>query len=262
MADDDVKARLLAVRKPPPPLEPVTVMSRDEVSPRLLRLRLEGEVLRRLEVPQVAMSVRFVVPWPDEDELIIPEWEGNEFLRADGSRPALRTFTPLDHDPDAGQLTLEVVRHDGGAVSAWAEQAGPGATAALSGCSAGYDIPDGATRLLALGDETAIPAIRQIIDAVPAGLQLDAHVEVVVAEARLDLPVTWHVTPEGHTPGGELAAVVEALSELADGTYVWAAGEASAMQRIRNHVYKTLGADRDRAAVRGYWKPERDHAPR
>ncbi len=257
MADDDLKARLLAVRTPPPPPEPVTVVERTEVTPRLLRLRLEGDVLHRLEVPQVAMSVRLVVPWPDEDELVIPEWQGNEFLRADGSRPALRTFTPLDHDADAGRLTLEIVRHGGGAVSAWAERARPGDRAALSGCSAGYDVPDAATQLLVFGDETAIPAVRQILAAASTSVDLDVHLEVVAPEARLDLPVTWHVTPEGATPGVELAAVVESLDALPDGTYVWAAGEASAMQRIRNHVYKTLGVDRDRAAVRGYWKPAR-----
>ena len=61
MSDDDRKARLLAVREPPPPLEPVTLIERTEVSPRLLRLRLEGDVLRRLDVPQVAMSVRLRV---------------------------------------------------------------------------------------------------------------------------------------------------------------------------------------------------------
>ena len=255
MADDDLKARLLAVRKPPPPLEPVTLVAREEVTPRLLRLRFEGDVLRRLDVPQVAMSVRLVVPWAGEDELVIPEWEGNEFLRADGSRPALRTFTPLDHDPDAGQLTLEIVRHDGGAVSAWAESAAIGARAALSGCSAGYDIPPEAEVLLVLGDETAIPAIRQIVAAAPDHVTLETHIEVVGESAVVDLPAEWHVTPHGESPGGQLAEVVESLEALGDGTYVWAAGEAGAMQRIRTHLFKRLGVDRGRAAIRGYWKP-------
>jgi NADPH-dependent ferric siderophore reductase len=258
MADDDLKARLLAVRTPPPPLEPVTVVERTELSPRLLRIRLEGDVLRRLQVPQVAMSVRLVVPWPGDDELVVPEWQGNEFLLPDGSRPALRTFTPLDHDADSGRLTLEVVRHDGGAVSAWAERSEPGSEAALSGCSAGYDLPTVADRLMVLGDETAIPAIRQILDAAPAGLDLDVHIEVVRPDAELDLPATWHVTPDGATPGTEIAGVVEALDELPDGTYVWAAGEAGAMQRIRTHLFRRLGVERERAAVRGYWKPARE----
>ncbi len=65
------------------------------------------------------------------------------------------------------------------------------------------------------------------------------------------------MTPDGEVPGRRLAAVVEALDELSDGTHVWAAGEASAMQAIRNHLFKTLGIERSRGTVRGYWKPER-----
>jgi NADPH-dependent ferric siderophore reductase len=263
MADaDDLKARLTAIRKPPPPFEPVAVVDREEISPRLIRLTFEGDVLRRLTIDQPASSVRFVVPWPGND-LELPEWNGNEFLLADASRPALRTFTPLRPDNDAGRLDLEIVRHPGGAVSQWAERAEVGDEAAISGPGAGYEFPDGADRLLILGDETALPAVTQLLDMAPGALDLDIHLEVVTDDAALDLPTRrddsaeWHVTGGGQRPGGRLAAVVEALDELPDGTDVWAAGEASAMQRVRNHLFKSLGVDRSRATVRGYWKPAR-----
>jgi NADPH-dependent ferric siderophore reductase len=257
---DDLKARLTAIRKPPPPFERVRVTERIELSPRLIRLTVEGEVLRTLVVDQPAASVRFVVPWPGDD-LELPEWNGNEFLLADGRRPALRTFTPLRVDDQAARLDLEVVRHPGGAVSNWAETAEPGDAAAISGPGAGYDFPTDAERVLVLGDETAIPAIRQLIEMAPPRLALDDHVEAITEDARLDLSprdsdtVAWHTTPDSHRPGGVLAGIVEALDALPDGTDVWAAGEASAMQRIRNHLFKTLGVDRPRATVRGYWKP-------
>ena len=232
------------------------------MSPRLLRVTLVGEVFGRIEIDQPAMSVRFVVAWPGE-QLELPEWNGNEFLLSDGRRPALRTFTPLRHDAERRTLDLEVVRHDGGAVSGWAEAAHRGSTAAFSGPGAGYDFPDGAQRLMVIGDETALPAIRQLVEMAPPRLALDIHVETVVAEARLDLgareidEVTWYDTPTGALPGGALAARVEQLSGLPDDTHVWAAGEASAVQRIRNHLFKTLGVERSRGTVRGYWKPAR-----
>lgn len=259
---DQRKERLLRVRKPPPPFGVVTVVNRAEVSPRLLRLTLEGEVLRGWEVPQPASSMRMVVPWTGE-ELELPDWNGNEFLLADGRRPALRTFTPLRVDGAAGRLDVEVVRHPGGAVSGWAEQADVGSVAALSGPGTGYDYPDGAERLLVLGDETALPAITQLIETAPAGMSLDVHVEVVTSDARVQLPtadrctVTWYDTEAGEVPGQRLAAVVSALEALPNGTDLWAAGEASAMQAIRIHLFKTLGVERSRGTVRGYWKPER-----
>ena len=48
-AADERKQRLLRVRKPPEPFGPVRVVERVEVSPRLLRLTLAGEVLRSEE---------------------------------------------------------------------------------------------------------------------------------------------------------------------------------------------------------------------
>jgi NADPH-dependent ferric siderophore reductase len=259
---DDLKARLLAVRKPPPPFQEVTVVSRDELSPRMLRLTLEGDCLRDVEVTQPGTSIRFVVPWPGS-ELELPEWQGNEFLLADGSRPALRTFTPLGPDGEHGRLDLQIVRHPGGAVSQWAERAEVGTRAGVSGPGAGYDFPDGAEVLLVLGDETAMPAIAQLIEMAPASLRLDVHVETISDDARLDLgardgdSLTWYTTAPGATPGHRLAEHVATLDELPEGTFVWASGEASAMQAIRNHVFKTLHAARERATVRGYWKPAR-----
>jgi NADPH-dependent ferric siderophore reductase len=263
MADtDDLKARLTAIRKPPPPFDRLTVAAKQELSPRLMRLTVEGDVLRELVVDQAAASVRFVVPWPGTD-LELPEWNGNEFLLADGSRPALRTFTPLRPDRRAGTIDLEVVRHPHGAVSQWAESAAVGDVAAISGPGVGYEFPDGADRLLVLGDETAIPAITQLIEMAPPSLALDIHVEVVADDAVLDLATRpgdsaeWYTTAEGQNPGGRIAAVIEAMDALPHGAHVWAAGEASAVQRIRNHLFKTLGVDRSRATVRGYWKPAR-----
>lgn len=255
---DQRKERLLRVRKPPPPFRIVRVVERVELSPRLVRLTVDG--LSGFELAQPAASVRVVVPWPGE-RLEVPEWNGNEFLLADDRRPALRTFTPLRADAAAGRLDLEIVRHEGGAVSGWAETAEAGSEAAISGPGAGYDYPDGAERLLVLADETALPAVTQLIEMAPDGLALDVHVEVIAEHATIALPerpgtdVRWHVTAAGERPGGRLVALVQALDELPGTTHIWAAGEASAVQAIRNHLFKVLGVERQRATVRGYWKP-------
>ena len=41
----------------------------------------------------------------------MPAWNGNEFLLPDGSRPAIRTLTPLRIDTDGLELDVEVVLH-------------------------------------------------------------------------------------------------------------------------------------------------------
>ena len=263
MADDDRRARLTRLRREPPPLRPVVVVDRVEVSPRLLRLTFAGDSVRDLVVGEPAASVRLLVPHPGADGLVLPEWDGNEFLLADGSRPALRTFTPLRVDNDTGRLELEIVRHPGGAVSEWAETVEAGAPAAVSGPGSGYRFPDGVQHLIVVADETALPAALQLAATAPDALALSIHVEVVTDAAVIDVDrrrsdtVEWHVTEPGAVPGGRLVEVVRSLDTLPDGTALWAAGEASAMHAIRSHLFETLAVDRQRATVRGYWKPAR-----
>jgi NADPH-dependent ferric siderophore reductase len=84
-------------------------------------------------------------------------------------------------------------------------------------------------------------------------------VEIADASARLPFPdrpgvtVSWHEQADGAVPGDALAdAVVRA--PLDGDERIWAAGEAAAMQRIRRHLFETVGIPRSRAVVRGYWK--------
>jgi NADPH-dependent ferric siderophore reductase len=240
----------------------VEVVEKVERSPRLLRITLTGDGLRSLVVDQPAASIRLLVPAPDDDGLEMPTWDGNEFLLADGSRPLLRTFTPLRVDNERGRMDVEIVRHDGGAISGWAETAAPGDRAAVSGPGRGFDLPDGVTRLILLGDETALPAVGQLMEWVPAGVDVEAHVEVITGDAVVEMvgdhhdAVTWHVSVSD-PPGSALVEVARSFADLPESTHLWAAGEASAMQAIRSHLFTELGLARSRATVRGYWKPAR-----
>ncbi|MEO6652335.1 MAG: siderophore-interacting protein [Ilumatobacteraceae bacterium] len=262
MAEDRL-ARVKRLRREPPPLLPVEVVARVELSARMLRLTFEGDGLRELLVEQPAASVRLLVPSPGTDKLVIPTWNGNEFLLPDGSRPSLRTFTPMDVDNGAGRLEIEIVRHPGGAVSAWAETVAAGSEAAISGPGSGYDYPTDADTLVVLADETALPAAIQLAEMAPDGLRLQIHAETVDEAAVVDVDlashhtIEWHVSEEGATPGGRLVDVVQSFDELPLGTDLWAGGEASAMHAIRTHLFDTLGVERQRATVRGYWKPPR-----
>lgn len=254
------------LRREPPPLQPVTVAARHELSPRLLRFRFEGPGLRELAEADPAASVRLLVPSSAVRKLVMPEWNGNEFLLPDGSRPALRTFTPLRIDRQAGALDLEIVRHPGGAVSTWAEAAEPGAEAAISGPGKGYAVDADASRFILLGDETAIPAISDLLEALPAHASVDVHVEVETATAEVPMPshpgrsLDWHLRKAGAAPGTALVEVAGRLDRLDESSRLWAAGEAASMQGIRNHLFKVLAVPRNQTSIRGYWKPPRRRA--
>jgi len=254
------------LRREPPPWRHVEVRAQHRITPRLVRVRLGGPELAGFALDLPAASVRLLLPSPGDD-LEIPTWNGNEFLLADGTRPILRTMTPLaidaDGPADGTNLDIEMVVHGHGPASAWASTAVPGRPAAVSGPGRGYAVDRRAATYVLAGDESALPAIRQLLPLLPDTTPASVLVEVGAASARVDLPerdnttVTWLELPMGARPGN---ALVDAISATAvdPKTAVWAAGEAAAMQRIRRHLFEVVGLPRANATIRGYWKVGRD----
>jgi NADPH-dependent ferric siderophore reductase len=228
-------------------------------SPRLVRVTLAGPELEHLTVDQPAASVRLLLPSPGAPELVMPTWNGNEFLLPDGHRPTIRTFTPWRVDPEALELDLGIVVHGHGSASEWAEAVEPGDSAAISGPGRGYTIDGDAPGFLLAGDETAIPAISQLLESLPAESAVQVHIETGHPDARFSLPehpnatVEWHELPTGAASGDALLDAVRD-ADIAPGMRVWAAGEAAAVQRVRRHLFQDRGLPRAQATVRGYWK--------
>lgn len=250
----------MRVRREPPTFRPVSVRRVERLTPRMVRVTFAGPSLEGLSVPDPAASVRLLLPSPGS-ELVMPAWAGNEFLLPGGERATIRTFTPRRLDPAALELDLDMVIHGSGPASTWADAVQPGAEAAISGPGRGYPIdPDAAAFLLA-GDESAIPAVGQLLEVLPATTPVRVHVEVTRPDARLPLPdhpgatVEWHQAAGG-APGDAMVSAVRG-AELTPGIRVWAAGEAAAVQRIRRYLFEDRQLPRPQAWVRGYWKAGR-----
>lgn len=246
-------------RREPPAFRRVTVTGVTTITPRLLRVTVAGPELKGLVIEQPAASVRVLLPPAGSHDLVMPTWKGNEFLLPGGTRPAIRTLTPLRLDAEAHRLDLEIVVHEGGRASAWALAAEEGDEVALSGPGRGYPIDDDASGFLLGGDESAIPAITQLLEVLPVDKPVRVLVEVADPVARLDLPhhpnatVDWLDLPDGAPPGDALVTAVTA-SDFEEGTRIWAAGEAAAVQRIRRHLLDDRRLPRSVTWIRGYWK--------
>ena len=227
----------------------------------MTRITLTGPELAGLDVGLPAASVRLLLPL-DAQEVVVPIWNGNEFLLEDGSRPIIRTLTLLPYEPGSCDLDVDVVRHEHGPLSAWADEARAGDRAAVSGTGRGYDIEPAARSFLLAGDESALPAISVLLRALPRCAEVRVLVEVQHAAARLDLPahpgaiVQWYELQAGSRPGDALVAAVT-NARLDPDVRVWAAGEAAAVQRIGRHLFDERGLPRSRTTVRGYWKHHR-----
>jgi NADPH-dependent ferric siderophore reductase len=262
-ADRSIATR---IRREPPTFRRVKVRRVERLTSRMLRVTLTGPELEGLVVNDPAASVRMLIPSPGADALVIPTWNGNEFLLPDGSRPIIRTFTPFRVDPDALELELWVVIHDGGIASAWAAAAEAGDGVAISGPGRGYAIDPTAPTFLLGGDESAIPAIIQLLELLPEAVPVQVHIEVAHPDARLALPehagatAAWHDLPADATSGDALSDAVRG-ADIDPGARIWVAGEAAAVQRIRKHLFDDRSFPRNQTAVRGYWKHGRGGDP-
>jgi NADPH-dependent ferric siderophore reductase len=256
---DEVGERLGNLRREPPTFRRVTVQRSIDLTPRMRQITLGGPGLAGFALAEPAASVRLLVPLPGPSGLVLPAWTGNEFLLPDGLRPGIRTLTPLRFDPGTLELDVAVVLHGRGVVSPWAAAAEPGAEAAVSGPGRGYRIDEAAPAYFLAGDESALPAMGQLLASLPGTMRVTVHVEVADPEARMALhphpaaTVVWHDARPGAVPGEELVEAVRA-AELAEGVGIWVAGEAAAVQRVRRHLFEERGMRRSQATVRGYWK--------
>lgn len=220
-----------------------------------------GDELDGFTIEAPASSVRLLLPPPDSDELVMVTWTGNQFELPDGSRPPIRTFTPRRFDAERNELTLDIVLHDHGAATDWVRRAAPGDEVAISGPGRSDELAPDADSHLLVGDESAIPAIAQLLEWIPEDRTVVAHIEIRSADARLELPehagatVSWHELPAGAEPGDALADTVMGVSDLSDD--IWVAGEAAAVQRLRKHLFDERGRDRSSVTARGYWKKGR-----
>lgn len=253
------------MRRPPPPFRRATAVAAEPLGGWLASVRLSGPEMAGLEVTEPAASVRLLLPVGDR--LTLPTWTGNEFLLPDGTRPPIRTLTPVEvtGDPEEPTLTVEVVLGDHGPLARWAASVldgdpPAGGRVAVSDPGRGYRFDPDARRLVILADESATPAARQLVGWAPPSLELSVHVETgrgpVPFPARDRCTLRWWEPRTGEPPGARLveAAAGEILD---DATRLWAAGEAAAMQRIRRLLFTERGHSRRVATVRGYWKAGR-----
>lgn len=218
-------------------LTEVEVLRAERVTPSFVRVELGGAALADFGVEGPLLDQRLKV--------IFPNAAGNlpDFSTADESwwtswmeipeaeRGSMRTYTVRDVVGSGAdtRLVVDIVTHahDGehgdaldGAGNAWAQQAVAGQRLIVMGPRRGHDFggiewsPGRATRLLLVGDETALPAIRGILRDLPADATGAAFVELPVdgdvpddVTAPVDVTVAW-LPRNGAARGDALHAAV------------------------------------------------------
>jgi NADPH-dependent ferric siderophore reductase len=240
----------------------VEVQAVHRLTPRLVSVALGGESLAGFEVTAPTQHIKVLFPAAGQDEPAVPQ-PGPDGLvwPEDQPRPVMRTYTPRRWDPATGTLDVEFVLHGVGPASEWAEQAEVGDRIAIAGPGGrlSLDLENDAGRYVVAGDESAIPAIATLLEAIPAGAGADVYVEVAGPEDELALPagadttVTWLPRRAPDAWGVELDDAV-GKAELTDETMVWVACEAAAVRRIRRRLLSERNHPAAQVVTRGYWR--------
>lgn len=248
-------------RRPPRPVE---VRSVERLTARLVSVVVGGESLRGLQVDIPAAHVKVLLPGPDGGPPALPQpGPGGPVWPADAQRPVVRTYTPRRVDADAGTMELQFVLHGEGPAARWAGGARVGDQLAVAGPGGRFSLDLTGTRWWTAADESALPALCTVLEALPGDAEAEVHVEVDGPADEIPLPgppgttVTWH-----HRAAGRFGMALEEAAqatELPAGTQVWVAGEATAVRRIRRHVLDA-GVPVTAMTTRGYWRlGESDH---
>lgn len=255
-------------------LAELEVTRAERVSPSFVRIELSGPELAELGTPGPVYDQRFKIVFPNA------AGELPSFAGADESwwttwmeipeteRGSMRTYTIRDilgEGPDT-RLVVDIVVHEGvghgaedlldGAGNRWALQARAGQRLVVLAPRRGHEFggiewsPGAASRLLLVGDETAVPAIRGVLRDLPAGATGAAFLEVPVDGDVLDdvtapagVEVTW--LPRNGSARGEAlhAAVLAHLTGAAPSEPVVVAEDEIDPDLWETPVYSSSGEE-------------------
>lgn len=231
-----------------------TLVARDHLTPRMLRLTLEAEDFGPGwpgEQPGEILTLLFAEPGRD---IVLPT-SGWSFPPEAAEQP-WRNYTVRAHDRAARRIVVDVVLHrPQGPACAWAQAAPLGGAVGYAGPRVDFAPQPDARWLLLCGDETALPAIASIIER--ASVPVLAVVEVHDAEEQLPLPVTW--VHRAGAPAATTSHLADALRALAlpDGPgQAWGAAESLVARDVRAVLREERGLPAARVKATGYWRRE------
>ena len=240
------------------------VLGTRQLTPHMLRITIGGGELHEFVSAAPDQFITFIVPQPGRELPPLGREVNWEELRKlpDDMRPAARNYTVRYHRPEVGEIDVDFVLHgDSGPVARWANHAKTGDPVVVWGPRIAYQPTDAAAWQLLIGDETGLPAIGAILEALPVGARAHAIIEVADAAEEQPLPtvgaveVTW--LHRGATPTSESTAILDAVRGLTfpDGPrYIWGGGERRAMSAVRKHLIEERGIAAEAISILNYWK--------
>lgn len=241
----------------------------EDITPRYRRITFGGADLA-MGFPLARFApldhVKLYFPDPTSGEIVSYRPVGDDWeVDSDSGAPIRRDYTPRAWDADAGELSIDFVLHGHGIAGAWARNARPGDRLVAMGPSANWFLPENYAHYIAIGDETALPAISRIIEEAPAQSRVTALIEIATAAEEQvmfpasELDLRWVHRDTAPVGPGHLSPLETAFRRLdfpapAGSVFVFGAGEVDQMRPIRRYLRTELVLAKRQVIIDGYWR--------
>jgi len=220
----------------------VSVVSKQTLNPRMMRLRFAGDDLNEFE-------------WKRGQDVVLHLADRGEIVR--------RHYTIRHHDGKAKIVDIDFVLHGDSPAGRFVANATPGDTLEIAGPRGRTVVNASADWHLFLGDETCIPAIFAILENLPAGAKATAFIEIgseadkQVLQSKADVNLEW-VLREGAAAGPSelLLRHLKAFAFPEGRGHAYVIGETSNVRAQRHHLLER-GFTKEQIAAEGYWRPDR-----
>jgi NADPH-dependent ferric siderophore reductase len=215
-----------------------------DVGPRMRRIQLTGDGLEEF-TPKPAQEIVLQIPQADGDV-------------------ARRHYTIRRYDAATKLIDVDFVLHGHRTPGvSWSLDAKPGDAIDIRGPRGRIALNPGADWHLLLGDETCIPAIFALLEALPKAAPAFAFVEIGVVEDKQEVATqaasTLHWLSRNGASPGPSGLLLKALADFAlppGKGHAIVIGETSNVRNQR-HALLERGFDRSQIYAEGYWRPGR-----
>lgn len=209
-----------------------------DVGPRMRRITVTGEALANF------------IALPGQDVVVhVSDGHGGGVSRR---------YTIRNLNTETRRLDLDVVMHGHGPGAAWAASVANGDDVEVFGPRGKVVLADARWQLF-VGDESAIPAIAEMIRALPAGTTAVAVIEVTDVDDEQPItgagPVNVRWLHRLETAAGESELLDRAVAsiELPDvDRHAYLFGESRAVRRLRDDL-ASRGLQQHEISAKGYW---------
>jgi NADPH-dependent ferric siderophore reductase len=241
-------------------------VSVSRIAPRLVSVWVGGDGLEAFADAAPTSHLKLFLPVPGQEAPTLPrQTPDGQVVVGDGPPPTVRTYTPRRYDAASGTLEIQFVLHGAGPASEWAERASVGDQLGVAGPGGRFSLEESAVEWWIAADESAIPALGTLLEALPSRATARVHVEVADSkdEIKLTSPAKTSITWHHRRPNAWGAALLEAAGKdgIDRNAQVWVACEAAAMRAIRRRFIAERPMPLSALVTRGYWRVDEQNYP-